>query len=235
MTNNSRKDWTTGEHLFSPAGEEDSRSPCPALNALANHNVLPHNGRDMTFSQVMNGIKRVYNLSFPLAFLLTLGGFLLCGRKFKTRLDLHDLAPHDKIEHDSSLVHDDAKGNKYAPVVVDQALLSKFVAVGNSTAAYMTMQDAASYRQARNAATAKQPSNFHQAIMKGESAFIFETLGNKERKVDRDRLRLWFGEERLPDGWTGNVNETTTTLRKLNSLGNQINKIVTEISKDKSS
>jgi len=36
----------TGEHAFVPPNfaAGDQRGPCPGLNALANHNYLPHNG-----------------------------------------------------------------------------------------------------------------------------------------------------------------------------------------------
>ncbi|KAJ7456129.1 Chloroperoxidase [Mycena latifolia] len=33
-----------GAHAFVPPGPNDLRGPCPGLNALANHNYLPHNG-----------------------------------------------------------------------------------------------------------------------------------------------------------------------------------------------
>lgn len=33
-----------GKHKFVPPGPGDQRGPCPGLNALANHNYLPHNG-----------------------------------------------------------------------------------------------------------------------------------------------------------------------------------------------
>ncbi|KAJ7835035.1 Chloroperoxidase [Mycena leptocephala] len=34
----------TGAHAFVEAGPNDFRGPCPGLNALANHNYIPHNG-----------------------------------------------------------------------------------------------------------------------------------------------------------------------------------------------
>ena len=33
-----------GKHAFRPPGRGDQRGPCPGLNALANHNYLPHDG-----------------------------------------------------------------------------------------------------------------------------------------------------------------------------------------------
>jgi hypothetical protein len=34
----------TGAHAFVEAGPNDLRGPCPGLNALANHNYIPHHG-----------------------------------------------------------------------------------------------------------------------------------------------------------------------------------------------
>lgn len=33
-----------GAHAFVAPGEGDQRGPCPGLNAMANHNYIPHNG-----------------------------------------------------------------------------------------------------------------------------------------------------------------------------------------------
>ena len=35
---------TTGAHAFVPPSASDLRGPCPGLNAMANHNYLPHDG-----------------------------------------------------------------------------------------------------------------------------------------------------------------------------------------------
>lgn len=45
---------TTGANAFVPPGPGDIRGPCPGLNALANHNYIPHNGVP-TFAQAIEG------------------------------------------------------------------------------------------------------------------------------------------------------------------------------------
>jgi hypothetical protein len=37
---------------FQPAKEGDSRSPCPALNAMANHGILPRDGKNIKFADM---------------------------------------------------------------------------------------------------------------------------------------------------------------------------------------
>lgn len=44
----------SGDHAFVPPGAGDQRGPCPGLNAMANHNYLPHNGV-ATISQFVKG------------------------------------------------------------------------------------------------------------------------------------------------------------------------------------
>ncbi|KAF8186589.1 hypothetical protein K438DRAFT_1907621 [Mycena galopus ATCC 62051] len=68
------------DYPFIPAGALDRRSPCPALNTLANHGYLPRRGTHITFTHLLHAVRTVYNLSLPLALLLTLAGFLTCAR-----------------------------------------------------------------------------------------------------------------------------------------------------------
>ncbi|KAF2433910.1 Cloroperoxidase [Tothia fuscella] len=61
----------TGPHKFVPPNfaAGDQRGPCPGLNALANHNYLPHSGvADM--ATIIEATNKVYGMS------LDLGGFL---------------------------------------------------------------------------------------------------------------------------------------------------------------
>jgi hypothetical protein len=71
------------------------RAPCPALNSLANESYVDESGKNITFFSLLYALQHVYNLSFPLATLLTTGAFLTVGKltfaPFSWTLDLHDL------------------------------------------------------------------------------------------------------------------------------------------------
>ncbi|KAJ7500734.1 hypothetical protein B0H11DRAFT_1714086 [Mycena galericulata] len=69
-----------GNYSFIPARGSDKRSPCPALNALANHGYISRRGTHIKFTHLLHAVKTVYNLTLPLAFLLTLVGFLTCAK-----------------------------------------------------------------------------------------------------------------------------------------------------------
>jgi hypothetical protein len=38
---------TEADYPFQVPGPDDLRSPCPALNSMANHGILPRDGRDI--------------------------------------------------------------------------------------------------------------------------------------------------------------------------------------------
>ncbi len=49
------------QYTYQPPGPDDSRSPCPALNALANHGYLPRDGKDIS-PDVLQSVLQVYSL-----------------------------------------------------------------------------------------------------------------------------------------------------------------------------
>lgn len=91
--------------------QHDSRSPCPALNAAANHGYLPRDGRNLSMWTIIRAIRDCYNVSWVLAFAFTVGSFIILrwagvGRGWLwPRIDLEDLATHNILEHNSSLTH----------------------------------------------------------------------------------------------------------------------------------
>ncbi|KAF8501989.1 Chloroperoxidase [Gautieria morchelliformis] len=213
----------TPDHTFQPPEATASRSPCPALNAAASHGYLygavgahaahfirePRSGRDITFMQLLNAVRTVYNLSFPFAFLLASGGFFLCGRNgrptipFFGTIDLHDLARHGRIEHDGSLAHADAEPHaEFAPTTPDQTLLKDML--DEAKGAYLTMEDLVRVRSKRDALLANEGRSLegkHAEISRGEISLLLAIIGDGQ-KVSSEWLKQWMGEERLPDGWT---------------------------------
>ncbi|KAH9473536.1 hypothetical protein MJO28_000633 [Puccinia striiformis f. sp. tritici] len=82
-----------------------SRSPCPGLNALANHGIIHKSGENLNFHRIASRISRTYNLSPALAVQLLSAAWPL----FKDRghIDLYSLTTHGLIEHDASLLRPD--------------------------------------------------------------------------------------------------------------------------------
>jgi len=188
------------DHRFVPTNPGDSRAPCPALNVLANHGYLPHNGKDIGFLQLTQALRDVYNLSLPFALLLSFIGILFCGHGL-FRLDLHNLAVHNRIEHDASLVRADATpGQRFAPIPINPSLLSTFLAYAALNKG-MYIEDFMKARVDREHQLEKPLDDIHAQIGQGEVATAWLVMKDDNGKVSLDRLRQWWGEERLPDDW----------------------------------
>ncbi|OAV92584.1 hypothetical protein, variant [Puccinia triticina 1-1 BBBD Race 1] len=82
-----------------------SRSPCPGLNALANHGILNKSGENLNFHRIASRISRTYNLSPALAVQLLSAAWPLF--KDRGKIDLYSLTTHGLIEHDASLLRPD--------------------------------------------------------------------------------------------------------------------------------
>ncbi|OBZ76314.1 putative sterigmatocystin biosynthesis peroxidase stcC [Grifola frondosa] len=93
---------------YVPPAEGDSRCACPMLNALANHGILPHSGRGITFRELGTAIRATYNVSPVFGFFGPAQAANFLNRSYWTdTLDLSDLDVHNCIEHDASFTRDD--------------------------------------------------------------------------------------------------------------------------------
>ncbi|CAK5262108.1 unnamed protein product [Mycena citricolor] len=93
---------------FVPPTEDDSRCACPMLNAMANHGILPHDGKDIKFTTLTETVRETWN--FAPTFSLFVARFIadVLGRDYKTgACDLADISLHNGIEHDASITRQD--------------------------------------------------------------------------------------------------------------------------------
>jgi hypothetical protein len=94
---------------FVAPGEGDSRSACPVLNALANHGILPRDGRNITFPQLKKAVQDSTNFSPSFSFFVPKFAADFLNRSyFSDTFDLVELSLHNAIEHDGSLTRLDA-------------------------------------------------------------------------------------------------------------------------------
>ena len=68
----------SGAHAFVPPGHDDLRGPCPGLNALANHNYLPHDGV-ATIDEFVSATNTVFGMGLDLATFLSVYGAVMDG------------------------------------------------------------------------------------------------------------------------------------------------------------
>lgn len=175
--------------------------------------LSPHDGQNITFMQAVRCMNEVYNLSYPLGILLTMGGMLLCGKWWQLpwRFNLHELARHNRIEHDASLTHADAgPDSPFAPVHPDHMLLNRLLHITERDS--FTIDDFAKARIQRAIDDQRPLDTLHRLIAHGESSLtmcIFGMTPEKtqdatsvyEKVVPRSFISQWFGEDRLPIGW----------------------------------
>ncbi|KAJ3520121.1 hypothetical protein NMY22_g12887 [Coprinellus aureogranulatus] len=89
---------------FIPPKDGDSRCSCPALNAMANHGILPHDGKNISFGEMGDKIRTTYNFSPSFCFFVPSYAAKMLNKDYKKdTFDLKDLDLHNGIEHDASL------------------------------------------------------------------------------------------------------------------------------------
>jgi len=189
---------------YCPPQPGDKRSPCPALNTLANHGFLPRDGKDIGPFEIYRALREGYQLSIILAFILTFVGWAILGQLRK--VSLWDLARHNCIEHDACLFHHDAHGKaEYAPTAVSNSLMKSALHQGGRyVSGHMSLEDVANIREKRERALEKPLKWWQAEIARGEMAAAIGVLGGKDAAkngLDLEVLRLWVRQERLPDDW----------------------------------
>lgn len=94
---------------YVPPKEGDSRSACPMLNAMANHGILPHDGKSISFKDLSAKIRQTFNFAPSFCFFVPKFSADFLKRSYWTgHFDLAELSLHNAIEHDASLTRQDA-------------------------------------------------------------------------------------------------------------------------------
>jgi len=93
---------------YVPPKEGDSRSSCPMLNAMANHGILPHDGKNIAFTELNTKVRHTFNFAASFCFFVPKFSADFLNRSYSTgRFDLAELSLHNAIEHDASLTRQD--------------------------------------------------------------------------------------------------------------------------------
>lgn len=187
---------TTGQHEYFRPKDEDvgidySRSPCPALNTLANHGYIPRNGKELTPTILRDGLMKVFNIDKKLLDVI----FLAIPSNFT----LSDL---EFINHDASLVHVD-EFFQVEPFKVNETLSNKLLASaeGGQT---LTKQTLARFRRLREIESANTNPTYSMSalatfIAYGEAAFVLLGLGDyASASISVEHARSFLVDERIP-------------------------------------
>ncbi|KAF9078509.1 Chloroperoxidase [Rhodocollybia butyracea] len=191
-------------------GEGDSRCACPMLNAMANHGILPHDGKNISFKTMNETIRSTYN--FSPSFCYFVPNYIaraLDKDYFKDTFDLEQISVrNDKgIEHDASLTREDVRfqpdqGKPHIPFINE--LLA--TASGKDTSAedpenalMLTSDDLARYSAKRRTDLENIGGKLdfiHKMFGSSNSATLLRIVGGHVSD-----LRPFLIDERIPDKW----------------------------------
>ncbi|KAF2029930.1 Cloroperoxidase [Setomelanomma holmii] len=191
--------------LYVAPKDGDSRSACPMLNALANHGVLPHDGKNITFKDLNKVVRESFNFAPSFCFFVPKFAADFLGRSYWTdKFDLAELSKHNAIEHDASLTRHDAAlvpdQGKPDLELVDELLRG---ATGKTPdgRALLTKKDlslalAKRRKEAKISNQAYSESLFHNGFGAANSSTMITIFGGRV-----DDLKPMLTEERFVDGW----------------------------------
>ncbi|KAJ7049348.1 Chloroperoxidase [Mycena amicta] len=191
--------------------EGDSRSCCPALNAMANHGILPHDGRNISFRDMGDKIHATFNFAPTFCrFVPQYAADMLHKDFHKDTLDLADLNLHNGIEHDASLTREDQKfdpdqDKPYLPFINE--LLDSASGKDSTDTNILTLSDLQRYSAKRRVdARARNPdfslAKTHKVFGSANSSTLITIFGGRV-----DDLSSFLREERIPQGWEPRVRQ----------------------------
>ncbi|KAG2140652.1 Chloroperoxidase [Suillus clintonianus] len=207
---------------YKPPKETDSRCSCPALNAMANHGIISHSGRGISFVKLNHHIRATYNFSPTFcSYLLYFASRILKRSYSEDTFDLEELDQHNAIEHDASLLRLDSafepdQSTKYIPLI--EELLAGATGKDRKGNHVITTKDLSRMlgkRRAEARLVNKEFSlSFLQKIFSSTKASTLVTIfGGRV-----DHLHSFLLEERLPEGWESRIRDpygmTLTTFNK---------------------
>ncbi|CCM06641.1 uncharacterized protein FIBRA_08923 [Fibroporia radiculosa] len=190
---------------YVPPTSADSRCSCPALNAMANHGILPHSGRGISFRALTAACRTTYNTSSSFSFFVPFFAANMLNRNYwADSFDLRDIDVHNGIEHDASLIREDTfhVPNQGPPC---PALIRALLASATGPGGVLTTDDLARVSAARRAHCRRTNgqfslNTFHRLFGSTNSATLLTIFGGRV-----DDLAVVLLEERLPPGWQSRV------------------------------
>lgn len=85
-----------------------STATCILTIARANHGILPHNGKNITFRDLNATVRQTFNFAPSFCFFVPKFSADFLGRSYWTdTFNLEELSKHNAIEHDASLTRRD--------------------------------------------------------------------------------------------------------------------------------
>ncbi|KZT63476.1 chloroperoxidase-like protein [Daedalea quercina L-15889] len=186
---------------YIPPKDTDSRSCCPMLNAMANHGILPRDGRNITFRDLNTKVRETYNFAPTFCFFVPHYAADMLGRNYWTdKFDLSDISAHNCIEHDGSLCRVDTFHNpdqsQPAPHLIKELLESASGPSGELTTSDLSRMLGKRRAQSRRTNGQYSQGLIHKLFGASNGSTLLTICGGRVKDLYPMLL-----EERIPDGW----------------------------------
>ncbi|KAJ7189747.1 Chloroperoxidase [Mycena pura] len=190
---------------FVPPKDGDSRCACPALNAMANHGIISHDGRNVKFTEITQKVHETFNFAVTFSrFVIGVGAEMMHKNYNTDTFDLADLDVHNAIEHDASLLRQDAnfepdQGKPYLPFITD--LLASATGKDADGKPCLTPADISRFSSKRRAHSKEKNPEFaldekHKIFGSANASTLLAIFGGAVAD-----LEPFLTEERIPEGW----------------------------------
>lgn len=193
---------------WAPPGHGDVRGPCPALNSLANHGFIPHDGRNITVAALTDAVVQAFTFSPEFATSVSVIGFNAKPEPRNGFFDLPDLNLHSFFEHDGSLSRDDLFFSGPDKVATfNQSRFDEFMSVFEGQD-YITIESAAAARYKRiQQSRANTPGFTYEALNRivsySETVKYMKGMVDSTGQTKKEFVKILFGtlpSDSLPNG-----------------------------------
>jgi len=207
-----------------PPGPGDVRGPCPGLNVLANHGILPRDGKDIDHDMILTTLPSIYNLGEDISTGLFQLGISTTLRPNATTFSFDDLDRHGLCERDASLSRADAYwGDDHTFNITIWSQTRSFWKTRIIDIQGLAKAVEARWRTSK--ATNPEFSVLGDEIPRigGAAALFTSTLGDhKSGTVRKDFVREWFEIERLPTALGWRTSKTVISQADISDLAARI-------------
>jgi len=230
--------------------EGDSRCCCPALNAMANHGILPRDGRNISFKEMNRTIRATYNFAPTFCFFVPNYSAKMLKKDYnKDTFDLEELNLHgvkdapvtfgfhpssySGIEHDESLTREDLhfQPNQNIPhLPYIRELLDSATGKDKDGNLLLTPADLSriSSKRRAEARAANNPefslSKIHKKFGSSNSSTLLTIFGGRIKDLESILI-----DERLPDKWESRILERKgLTILTFNVTVSKVEKAIDE-------
>jgi len=176
---------------------------------MANHGILPRDGKNIQFKEMGRLIRATYNFSPSFCYFVPNYAAKMLGKDYsKDTIDLSDLDLHNGIEHDASLCREDSAitpDQSKPHVEYIKGLLASATGKDKDGNPILTAKDLSKYSSKRRADARGYNKDFslafiHRMFGSSNSSTLLTIFGGRIKDIEPVLL-----EERLPEGWESRI------------------------------